>query len=162
MSIELINILGEPYYHLIHEKVLYLHFKNIYILVDVYTAKEFLIDEKVAVKIAKLSYNGLGEVTKIIMLESSISDFPKQQNPTWQIDFDDVIEASSGIIVGHSDEHKRLADILFMLHFMDYANNCSFNNTQNVFFAIAALWLALSGFVWTVHLGLKGKYTIIS
>jgi Na+-transporting NADH:ubiquinone oxidoreductase subunit F len=166
VSIELIKILEDPFYQLAHEKALYPHFKNKYTLVNAYTAKEFLIDEQVAAKIAELSYNGPGEISKVIMLDSSIPDYPKQQNPAWQIYFDDVIdtsvyvEASSGRIIGHSDEHKRFADILFMLHFMDYGNNGSFNNIQNVFFAIAALWLALSGFIWSIHLGLKGKYNI--
>jgi Na+-transporting NADH:ubiquinone oxidoreductase subunit F len=70
------------------------------------------------------------------------------------------IEANSGRIVGHSDVHKRLADFFFMLHFMDYGNNGSFNNIQNMFLTIAALWLTLSGFIWTIHLGLKRKYKI--
>lgn len=166
VAIELIQILGEPFYKLTHEKALYPHFKNKYTLVDAYTAKRFLIDEQVAAEIANLSYNGPGEIFKIRLLHPTIPDFPKQQNPTWEIYFDDVIdtsvfiEANSGRIIGHSDAHKHLADIFFMLHFMDYGNTGSFNNIQNMFFAIAALWLTLSGFIWTIHLGLKGKYKI--
>jgi Na+-transporting NADH:ubiquinone oxidoreductase subunit F len=166
VAIELIHILDKPFYQLTHEKGLYSHFKNTYTLVDAYTSQQFLIDEKVAAEIAKRSYNGPGEIAEIKLLEPTIPDFPKQQNPVWQIYFDDVIdtnvfiETNSGRIVGHSDEHKRLADIFFMLHFMDYGNNGSFNNIQNMFLAIAALWLTLSGFMWTIHLGLKGKYKI--
>lgn len=74
------------------------------------------------------------------------------------IDTSVYVEINSGRIIGHSDDHTRLADIFFMLHFMNYGNNGSFNNIQNVIFAIAALWLALSGFIWTVHLEIKGKY----
>ena len=166
VAIELIQILGEPFYKLTHEKALYPHLKNKYTLVDAYTAKGFLINEQVAAEIAKISYNGPGEIFNIRLHNSTIPDFPKQQNPTWEIYFDDVIdtsvfiEASSGRIIGHSDGHKRLADIFFMLHFMDYGNNGSFNNIQNMFFAIAALWLTLSGFIWTIHIGLKGNYKI--
>jgi Na+-transporting NADH:ubiquinone oxidoreductase subunit F len=166
VAIELIQILGEPFYKLTHEKALYPHLKNKYTLVDAYTAKRFLINEQVAAEIAKISYNGPGEIINIRLHNSTIPDFPKQQNPTWEIYFDDVIdtsvfiEASSGRIIGHSDGHKRLADIFFMLHFMDYGNNGSFNNIQNMFFAIAALWLTLSGFIWTIHIGLKGNYKI--
>jgi hypothetical protein len=166
VAIELIQILGEPFYKLTHEKGLYPHFKNKYTLMNAYTAKRFLIDEQVAAEIAKLSYNGPGEIFKIKLLDPTIPDFPKQKNSAWEIHFDDVIdtivyvEANSGRIIGHSDTHKRLADIFFMLHFMDYGNNGSFNNIQNMFFAIAALWLILSGFIWTIHLGLKGEYKI--
>ncbi|MFB1034524.1 MAG: hypothetical protein QMC38_04180, partial [Sinobacterium sp.] len=166
VAIELIQILGEPFYKLTHEKGLYPHFKNKYTLVNAYTAKRFLIDEQVAAEIAKLSYNGPGEIFKIKLLDPTIPDFPKQKISAWEIHFDDVIdtrvyiEANSGRIIGHSDAHKHLADIFFMLHFMDYGNNGSFNNIQNMFFAIAALWLILSGFIWTIHLGLKGEYKI--
>jgi Na+-transporting NADH:ubiquinone oxidoreductase subunit F len=166
VSIELIKILGDPFYKLTHEKALYSHFKNKYTLVNAYTGKQFLIDELVAAKIAELSYDGPGKISQVIMLDSCVPDYPRQQNPAWQIYFDDEIdtsvyvEANSGRIIGHSDEHKRFADIFFMLHFMDYGNNGSFNNIQNVLFAIAALWLALSGFIWSIHLGLKGKYNI--
>jgi Na+-transporting NADH:ubiquinone oxidoreductase subunit F len=166
VSIELIKMLGQPFYQLTHVQALYPRFKNKYTLVNAYTGKEFLIDEQVAAKIAETSYNGPGKISNVIMVDSFIPDYPKQQNSAWQIYFDDVIdtivyvEANSGRIIGHSDEHKRFADIFFMLHFMDYGNNGSFNNIQNVIFAIAALWLALSGFIWSIHLGLKGKYNI--
>ena len=165
ISLSNTQIMNKPYYLLTHEKGLYKHFKNKYTLVDAYSGEVLVIDKQFAVAIARQSYNGPGQLESIKLL-NRLEDFPKQQNRSWQVNFADnistsvYIEQSSGRIVGHSDDEKRFADIFFMLHFMDYGNYGSFNNVQNMLFAIVTLWLTLTGLIWAVNLGLRGQYSI--
>ena len=141
-SISLVQtqLLGKPYYLLTHTKGLYRHFENHYTLVDAYTGEQLVLDQSLAVKLAKQSYTGPGGVVSAKFLSYPLDDFPKQKNASWQINFaDDVnssvyIEAESGRVVGHSDDDKRFADIFFMLHFMDYGNEDGFNSVQMMLF----------------------------
>ena len=100
------------------------------------------------------------------LITPPIADFPRQQNPSWQINFTDELETSvyieqgSGRLVGHSNSDKRFADFFFMLHFMDYGSAGNFNTVQMILFAFFTLWLALSGFIWTIHMLRNGKYRI--
>ncbi len=166
ISITPTYLLGEPYYLLTHKKGLYKNFENRYTLVDAYTGAQVSIDKAFAGKLAKLSYSGPGEISSIKFLQRPLDDFSKQKNSTWQVNFSNdintsiYIESESGRLVGHSDDHKRFADIFFMLHFMDYGNEGSFNNIQIILFAFVTLWLSLTGLIWTVDLGLRGQYKI--
>lgn len=166
ISIAPTYLLAEPYYLLTHKKGLYKNFENHYTLVDAYTGEQVTIDKAFAAELAKQSYSGPGEINSIKLLQYPLDDFPKQKNATWQVNFaNDIntsvyIESESGRLVGHSDDHKRFADIFFMLHFMDYGNEASFNNIQIILFAFITLWLSLTGLIWTVDLGLRGQYQI--
>ncbi|UJF22389.1 hypothetical protein [Shewanella sp. OMA3-2] len=166
VALETIFLLGSPYYQLTHKQGLYAHLDNQYTLVDAYTGKTLELDKIWIGQLAKASYSGPGELASIIKLNPPIADFPKQQNVTWQVSFtDDVdtqvyVEAQSGRIVGHSDSDKKLADIFFMLHFMDYTNEGSFNNVQMMLLAFFNLWLTFTGVIWSVDLLRKGKYRI--
>ncbi|TKB47434.1 2Fe-2S iron-sulfur cluster-binding protein [Thalassotalea mangrovi] len=163
-SLRLSNLLGDHYYLVNHEKGLYANFKNRYSLYDAYSGEPVIVDETLASAIAMESYNGPGEITSVRYLAEKLEDFPKQKNPSWQVNFNDdvntsvYVEAGSGRIVGHSDDDKRFADIFFMLHFMDYGNEGSFNNMQIIVFAFFTFWLAATGVIWTVDLALKGQY----
>jgi Na+-transporting NADH:ubiquinone oxidoreductase subunit F len=167
-SVELIQtiLLDKPYYLLIHEKGLYENFINHYTLVDAYSGQQVIIDEIMANALARQSYSGPGKIVTTLKINGGIDDFPKQLNPVWQVNFaDDVgtsvyVEAGSGRIVGHSDKDKRLADIFFILHFMDYANLGNFNSVQVILFAFVALWLSLTGIIWTIDLGFRGHYQL--
>lgn len=160
------NILSAPYYLLTHKKGLYRHFANSYHLVNAVTGKLTLINEQLAVDIAKASYSGAGDVDAIILLMPPIADFPKQQNPNWQINFADdlstsvYVEQGSGRLVGHSNSDKRFADFFYMLHFMDYGSAGHFNSIQIMLFAFVTLWLSLSGLIWTINMFSKGKYRL--
>lgn len=159
-------LLSTPVYLLTHQKGLYANFENHYSIVDAYTGHQLAIDKEMANALATQSYDGPGLIRSTVLLSDSIDDFPKQQNPTWKVDFNDnvetsvYVEAGSGRIVGHSDQDKRLADIFFMLHFMDYGNEGSFNSVQMILFAFVSLWLSLTGIIWTVDLGFRGQYQI--
>jgi hypothetical protein len=166
VTLTLTTLQSKPVYLLTHEKGLYKHFENHYTLVDAYTGQQIHIDKNMANALAKKSYSGPGVIGVSTLLDAPISDFPRQHNATWQINFDDdvetsvYVEAGSGRIVGHSDADRRLADIFFMLHFMDYGNEGSFNSVQMILFTFVALWLSLTGIVWTVDLAFRGQYQI--
>ncbi len=160
------KLLEKPYYLLTQEQGLYRHFTNRFLLVNAITGELTKVDEKLALNIAKASYIGPGDATSTNLFITNIPDYPKQKNPTWQINFNDDLETSvyieqgSGRIVGHSNSDKRFAGFFFMLHFMDYGDEGSFNNIQIMLFAFVTLWLALSGLIWTIHMLRNGKYRL--
>ncbi|MDG1753150.1 MAG: 2Fe-2S iron-sulfur cluster-binding protein [Thalassotalea sp.] len=166
VSISLSHLFGQPVYLLTHEKGLYRHFKNSYSMADAYTGKQITIDAELAEKLASATYSGPGKVKSVTLLEKSVDDFPKEKNSAWQINYADelntsvYIEAGSGRLIGHSNDDKRFADILFMLHFMDYASEGNFNSIQIILFAFITLWLTLTGFIWTIKLGFEGQYQL--
>ncbi|QOL25647.1 PepSY domain-containing protein [Thalassotalea sp. LPB0316] len=165
-SIKLINLLGKPYYLMNHEKGLYPHFNNRYSLYHAYTGELFKIDRTTAIALAEQSYNGPGEVESVSFIGGKNEDLPKQKNPSWQVSFNDevntrvYVEAQSGRITGHSDDDSRFAGIFFMLHFMDYANEGSFNNWQIIAFGFITLWLSFTGMIWTINLLQKRQYKL--
>ncbi|AZG34033.1 PepSY domain-containing protein [Shewanella psychromarinicola] len=164
VSLSLITLLDKPYYLLTHEKGLYKHLRHDYTLVNAYQGKPVLIDVEFAQRLARESYSGEAQISSTNLLIPPLDDFPKQQNDTWQINFaDDIatsvyIEAQSGRLVGHSDEHKRLAEVFFMLHFMDYFNEGGFNTIPIKIFAFITLWLTFSGFIWVIDMLKRHKY----
>lgn len=166
VSLKQISLLEQPYYLLTHQKGLYSHFNNNYSLADAYTGKSLVIDEKLASKLAQASYKGEGVIKSVVKLSPPYDDIPREQNDVWQINYADFIntsvyiDAGSGRVVKHSNDDKRFADIFFMLHFMDYGSEGSFNNVQIIIFAIFTLFFSLTGLIWTIELGLNGQYKI--
>ena len=90
-NLQVVTILGKPYYLLTHEKGLYRHFYNEQTLVDAYTNQIIVIDEHMAKKIALTSYNGPGKLTSVIKLMPPIQDIPKEKNTVWQVNFNDNV-----------------------------------------------------------------------
>ena len=166
VSLKQISLLAQPYYLLTHTKGLYSNFKNNYSLVNAYTGEPVAIDELMAADLAKSSYKGNGAVNNVIKLAPPYDDIPREQNEVWQVNFADEINTSvyvdvgSGRIIKHSNDDKRFVDIFFMLHFMDYGTEGSFNNVQIIIFALFTLFFALTGFIWTIELGFNGQYKI--
>ena len=144
VSASLIDLAGKPYYLLQHQRGLYAHFANTYSLVDALSAQPVALDDAFAKQLAAASYNGPGQIVSAELLQPPIADLLKERNPVWQVNFaDDIntsvyVDAGSGRIAGHSDDHKRLADFFLKLHFMDYANQGSFNNVFMMLFAFVS------------------------
>lgn len=163
-SIKIIELLGKPYYLLNHHQGLYQHFYNEHSLINVYTGEQKTINDDMAQAIAGNTYSGNGAISSTIKVSPPIDDFLKEQNTVWQVNFDDelntsvYVDASSGRLVGHSNDDKRFADFFFMLHFMDYGSVGSFNNWQIMFFALLTLVFCLTGMIWVVELVSKGRY----
>lgn len=165
-SIKLIELVGQPYYLLNHHRGLYKHLYNEHTLLNAYTGEIKIIENTVAQDIAISTYGGVGNISSSIKISSPIDDFPKERNVVWRVNFDDelktsiYIDASSGRLVGHSNDDKRFADFFFMLHFMDYGTLGSFNNWQIIFFALLTLLFCITGFIWTLELLSKGRYKV--
>jgi len=165
-QIRLIEILGQATYIVTLKKGLYRHFENHYQLVDAYTGNSFIIDENKAKQIAQNSYFGPGQVSSVSKLFPPIADEPKQKKPLWQINFDDdqqtsvYVEVASGRLIGHSSDYERLVDLLFILHFMDYASEGSFNNWQIIIFSLLTLLLTISGIIWVLELCANKQYVL--
>ncbi|MBU2925565.1 PepSY domain-containing protein [Colwellia sp. 4_MG-2023] len=165
-SIKLIQLIDQPYYLLNHYLGLYQHFYNEHSLVNAYTGEMKTIDKIMAQTLAISTYSGRGNIGVTERISPPIDDFPKEKNIVWRVNFDDelytsvYIDASSGRVVGHSNDDKRFADFFFMLHFMDYGTLGSFNNWQIILFSILTLMFCITGFVWTLDLLIKGRYKI--
>lgn len=166
ISLKQITILNQPYYLLTHDKGLYPHFNNTFTLVDAITGKQVLVDESFAKQIALASYKGPGQIVSAVKRSAPFEDRLKEQNPLWRVEFDDelhttaYLDAGSGRLIGHANDDKRIVDLIFMLHFMDYAQEGSFNNIQIIVFAIFTLFFALTGLIWTIELGFNGQYKV--
>jgi len=168
-EVSLIQRLGEPYYLLTHEKGLYRHFESHFSLVNAYSGEVKVVDDEMATALAQETYSGSAKISKVSKVKPPIADFLKEKNILWQVDFSDevntsvYINASSGRLVGHSNDDKRFADFFFMLHFMDYSSlfgmsSSGFNNWQIIFFALLTLVFCLTGLIWTLELLVKGRY----
>lgn len=170
-EITLVQRLGQPYYLLTHKKGLYKHFNSDFSLVDAYSGVTLVISDKIAEKLAQASYKGSADISSVVKVKPPIADFLKEKNTLWQVNFLDelntsvYINASSGRLVGHSNDDKRFVDFFFMLHFMDYPlfgqdSVGGFNNWQIIFFALITLFFCITGFIWSIDLLLKGRYRI--
>ncbi|GLX81906.1 hypothetical protein [Thalassotalea eurytherma] len=165
VSIDVVNVLGSAHYLAYFSKALYPHFKQDYQLFEVTDLTPFTITKDIAKQIATLSYNGSGQPFRITLMEKPI-ELLKQKNASWRVDFDDqvntsvYVDAHAGHIIGHTDDNKRFADFFFMLHFMDYAKEGSFNNYLMMFFSVIAFWLSLTGTLWVSYMIRKGQYKV--
>jgi len=170
-EVSLVQLLGQPYYLLTHDKGLYRHFESNFSLVDAYSGTVKSVDNEMASALAQATYSGSAKISRISKIKPPIADFLKEQNTLWQVDFSDevntsvYINASSGRLVGHSNDDKRFVDFFFMLHFMDYSalfskSSSGFNNWQIIFFALLTLVFCLTGLIWTLELLIKGRYKI--
>ena len=163
-SIKIVELLGKPYFLLNHHQGLYQHSYNEHSLINAYTGEQKIIDDDMDQAIASDTYSGSGAISSTIKVSPPIDDFLKEQNTIWQVNFDDelntsvYLDASSGRLVGHSNDDKRFADFFFMLHFMDYGSIGSFNNWQVMFFALLTLAFCLTGLIWVMELLSKGRY----
>ncbi|MCJ8319894.1 MAG: PepSY domain-containing protein [Colwellia sp.] len=168
-SLKLISLLDQPYYLFNHQQALYRHLPNSYSLMNAYSGELMVIDESMAIDIAKTSYKGGSggiDIASVKKLSPPIADIPKEQNVLWQININDeaytsiYLDAGSGKIIGHVNDDKRFADFFFMLHFMDYGSVGNFNNWQIIFFSLLMLVLSLTGFIWVIDLARKGRYRV--
>lgn len=168
VTLSQISLLAKPYYLLTHDKALYSYFNNDYTLVDALTGKQAFVDETMAKSLAIASYKGPGKIVSAVKRGPPFDDRLKEKNILWRIDFDDEIntrvylDAGSGRLAAHTNDDKRIVDIAFMLHFMDYAEERSFNNVQIIVFAVFTLFFAFTGLIWTIELGFNGQYTLAS
>jgi hypothetical protein len=123
------------------------------IVFDAYSGEALRISEQQAQTRALQSYRGIAKWDSNEFLAKGSEELAAQhgQAPQWRIKFDDSINTRvyiSGIdgrVLAHRNNYSQLVDFLLMLHFMDYADQHSFNNLQIRLFGFAALCFAISG-----------------
>lgn len=161
-QINLLWILGEPIYQVIKEASPHSYQRKVVELFNAVTGKPYKLDERLIHKIALASYKGNVQVSNVTLLNPPIAELPKEENAAWKVILNDAnetnvyIDNSNGKVIAHINNDRRLRDFMFKLHFMDYANNGSFNNWFMIVFAIATLLLAITGITWLIKLYKRG------
>ena len=156
IKVELIGLLGKPFYLIHHAHTEHSYFKSDRTLVNALNGELFEVTANTAEQLALSSYKG--EVTDIEThyLLPPINDLNKERNPVWQIKLDDsantaiYVRANSGEIIAHINDKRRFKDLMLRLHFFDIANIGSFNNWQNILFALILLVLSVTGVIWFI------------
>ena len=165
-QLTLIWIQNHPYYLAIIEQQAHSYQRQKSILFDASTGQRHQLNEAVVADIAQSSYKGNAEFSSIQLLSPPIDELANQQNKVWRVDVVDEYNTSiyvsniSGRIVSHVTDDKRLRDLMFKLHFMDYGNEGHFNNWQIVLFAILALLLSITGAIWVYQLIMQKGYVV--
>ena len=161
--IELVWRLGRPFYQFDFSTVAHGYFKRDVTLFDAQTGAEFTITKDNARSLALQSYTGNGQIVSVHRLKPPIDALPKQQNPVWQVVMDDpqntaiYVNAMTGDVTAHITDARRIRDLMFRLHFMDYANTGNFNHGLIIVFAVLALLLSVTGVYWLVKLMVSGN-----
>ncbi|WP_414828266.1 PepSY domain-containing protein [Alteromonas sp. H39] len=120
------------------------------------------LDDALIREQAMRSYSGPGTIQSVRLLKGPISELPGYENPVWAVEMDDDIattvylRADTAQVIAHVDDPRRLRNLMFTLHFMDYANEGSFNNLFSQLFGAMALLLTLTG-IWWLYLIQKNK-----
>lgn len=164
IAIELVERLDKPMYLITLNQGLYHHFKRQQQLIDGYNGETIDINQAMAEQIALRSVkpDSQSTIASSQTLAAPLAELPKQQNSAWQINLANSVQTSiyvdsqSGVIIGHVDNDKRLADLMYTLHFMDYNNVGHFNHWWLQVLALFTLMFALTGVYWLAHL-LKHK-----
>ena len=116
--------------------------------------------------IAKQSYSGPGELSAPQILTDE-TPFDASGPVAMLTAADEVgtriyIDTASGAVLAHQNRQSALKDLLFMLHFMDYApnNGINFNNLLAQLVSIAVLLLGLSGIYILGHKFHQGQLSL--
>lgn len=150
-------------YRIQHAKARHDYWPANYSIFDAVSGKPVIINKKIAEQIALNSYrvvdiNAPLEVTNIVKFDEFTPDLPKQSNPVWQVSINDtlntkvMINALNGDVIAHINDVSKWRNLLLKLHFMDYANEGSFNNVFVQLLGFCALLLSLSGMYWVLEL----------
>lgn len=163
LSIKLIWILGTPYYALHYNQPLHDYFKQERRLFDAVSGKPWQITPRHVSRIADLAYTGNGLAAEPELVMPPIADLPRQQNPLWRINFADEVhtslylDAQTGHVIKHTNDHQRFDDLMFTLHFMDYAGSGSFNHWLIIITAAITCLLSVTGGYLLLKSGIRSK-----
>ena len=161
--VKLIWLLEKPYYQVISQDAVHGYQAKQSRLYSAETGKAFELERNDIEEIARRSYKGDGNTLAVELLAPPIDELPRQENPVWRVGFSDTVEthayvdAGDGRVLAHINNDRRLRDLMFKLHFMDYANNGSFNSLLIIVFAIGPLLLSITGCIWLYRLIRDGQ-----
>ncbi|BBN80554.1 hypothetical protein PA25_05390 [Pseudoalteromonas sp. A25] len=165
-QVKLLWVLGHPYYQITHQSGVHSYQAKQVTLLDAYTGQKAAINETLARTIALKSFKGATDIISATLLKPPINELPKQENPLWQVMLSDAentnvyIDSHSGHVIAHINDDRRLRDLMFMLHFMDYFGTGGFNHWLIIVFAIATLLLSMTGVTWLVERYKAGQLSI--
>jgi len=165
-KIQLLWILGKPIYQITKQASAHSYQVKDIQLVDATSGKEYQLDQSLVKRIAMASYAGDTHVNNIALLSPPIEELPREENSLWQVRLNDTnntnvyIDPSSGRVMAHVNNDRRLRDLMFKLHFMDYWNSGGFNHWLIILFAFSTLFLSITGATWLIQLYKSGMLTI--
>lgn len=117
-----------------------------------------------AIRSARATYSGPGNVVSARRLIPPHRDMVGEENPVWQVQFDDAyqtrayLHAITGDLIGHVNDPSALHAWMFRLHFMDYFDTGGFNTPLLKIFSVMALLLSFSGTAWLIKLISQGQF----
>ncbi|NDW21688.1 PepSY domain-containing protein [Alteromonas hispanica] len=150
-KVELIWVLGSPYYHVISRQGEHSYQLRHSLLFNAITGEKAALTPQQVLEIAKLSYSGSSELSNPKLLQPPFSDYVAQQNPMWKVSANDnnntsiYIDSVTGQVLKHVNDDARLKALMFKLHFMDYTNTGGFNHWLIICFAFVTLFLSVTG-----------------
>ena len=162
VSIQLIDILGNPYYQIrcvraIHNDVTNHHdLKAMNHLADATTGDlRGALNKDEAIELAKRNFNGTSEVIAVEYLNTTDRhhEYRGSPLPAWAVSFKHpskttvYIAAELGTIQKFRNDKWRVFDFLWMLHVMDYQNRDNINNWLLRIFSVIGLITLASGFL---------------
>ena len=158
IKVEQIWLLGKPYYHFVYQVGAHSYQKRDSELFNAVNGEDVKLSPSQVLTIAEQSYSGSGALSKPILRQPPFDDYVAQQNPMWQVDVKDennttiYLDEVTGQVLRHVNDDSRLKALMLKLHFMDYGNTGGFNHWLIICFAVATLFLSVTGMVWLVEL----------
>ncbi len=158
-------------YQIKHSAGRHEYWQSAYTMVDAASSSLIEINQTLAESIALASYKPLADQASAKIASSELlshagSAIPKEQNAVWRIIISDklatqiYIRANTGKVIKHVNSLSEWKALLLKLHFMDYANEGSFNNIFSKVFASITLLLSFSGLVWLFQLLKEGQLSL--
>ncbi len=104
-----------------------------------------------AMALARLDFSGPGEIRKVTLIETPLSEIRGRDLPLWQVQMADpentriYVSPDNGRVVSRRNDTWRLYDFFWMLHIMDYQERKDFNNPLLVTAAGVAWVMAFTG-----------------
>lgn len=154
LKVDVVWVAGHPYYQLYYSLPEHNYQLRESQMRNAITGEPWLLDAQTAQRLAEASYTGPGQASQAELLTPPFADLVRQQNPLWQVSFDDEIntvvylDKDTGQVVRHINDHARLKDLMLKLHFMDYFNTGGFNHPLIILVGLMTLGLSLTGITW--------------
>ncbi len=151
-SLQLISILGKPFYN-----IQFFNSKKLHkVLADATNGKiRPAISEKESLQIAAESFNGMPTLKSVEYITSTNGhhEYREKPLPAWAVTFEHptnttvYVSAEGGKVESFRNNKWRLFDFLWMGHTMDYKSRDNINNWLLRIFSAFGLITVLSGFV---------------
>lgn len=148
-TIKLVSLHGQWFYQV--------QMSNKVKLFDSRKGELMFFDDIFAVTQAKDSYKGTGALVDIEELPEGTLSRWRDNGKLWQVRFDDdiatrvIVSQSTGKVLRHMNNFTSLSELMFLLHFMDYQKQHSFNHWWIVMFALLAVAFSVSGVILLFH-----------